>query len=853
MGEGVVEIKRKSKRQYCCLLKIPGIDIFHYSSDDQESVFKNFASATMSLRIPHKYVFSDAHPNLKSQIDYLRYKMQKTEHIFSKAVLKNQIALLEKKQETQRDKLAFLLLFSDNIEELHENADSYIDNMQDTGVEYCEKYQIEEFFMNYMCCNEKKSEKPYLLPDKLKFTQNCVETENNYQTTIVIYDYPAILKNLEIASLISRLENVSFVLDVESKPKAEVMRELKSSLKELESRSVLNLDATERQDTSLEYEKLIDIRDRIANGDEQMFYTTLRIIVSDNSYESLKRHVQNISLTLEEDGISCFVPINEIKDEYFARVEHSNTVKNPFPLHDTLKMQYPFYYQSHVDSTGMYFGSTKTGGLCNIDFFLRNNMRPSYDILLAGIKGSGKSVTLKSLVQDYLVLGNKVMVLDIESEYRQLAKMFDGQVIKLNKNSLLNTLELHKVIDSSREDDENFDPEAENAINFASEVSRIISFFYQYIPNLSELEAEQLKDIIVQTYAEKGIYDYTDVTTLKSTDFPIFSDLLSVIKKRLYTSDGISFNSQLSERTISTLEKLEIYVRNFAEGMYKSMFNGHSNISISDANLIVFDVKSLSEMDTRTYNAQLFNILSLMWAETCKNVSYNNNIKHPFDRRYVISLIDEAHRFINAENVQVTAFIEKLTRRTRKYDAALWLASQSITDYNPSGTSEGAEKVRVIFSLIQYKLILKQSPEGYSALADSLKHFPKSELKATKDFIPGEMLISFGSDRNRLHCYRYINEVSLFYIGNSRDTEKIVHKLFDIYYHEHSYDEYAAMLETCSEHFNKVFTDEVLDYFGYTKADSKYLYSLVYNAVGMLIQELIYNRKNKEKEAVAVK
>ena len=98
MGEGVVEIKRKSKRQYCCLLKIPGIDIFHYSSDDQESVFKNFASATMSLRIPHKYVFSDAHPNLKSQIDYLRYKMQKTEHIFSKAVLKNQIALLEKKQ-----------------------------------------------------------------------------------------------------------------------------------------------------------------------------------------------------------------------------------------------------------------------------------------------------------------------------------------------------------------------------------------------------------------------------------------------------------------------------------------------------------------------------------------------------------------------------------------------------------------------------------------------------------------------------------------------------------------------------------------------------------------------------------
>lgn len=844
MGEGVVEIKRKSKRQYCCLLRISGIDIFHYSLDDQESVFKNYASATMALRIPHKYVFSDAHPNLKSQIEYLRYKMNKTTHAFSKAVLRNQIALLERKQETQRDKLAFLMLFSDNLEELHENANFYIDNMQDTSVEYCEKYQIEEFFMNYMCCNEKKAEKPYLLPDKLKFTQNCVETENNYQTTIIIYDYPAILKNLEIASLISRLQNVSFVLDVESKPKSEVTKEIKASLKELESRGVLKMDATERQDTALEYNKLIEIRDRIANGDEQMFYTTMRIIVSDNSYQELEKHVQDISTTLEEDGISCFVPINEIKDEYFARVTPSNTIKNPFPLHDTYKMQYPFYYQSHVDSTGMYFGSTKTGGLCNIDFFLRNNMRPSYDILLAGIKGSGKSVTLKSLVQDYLVLGNKIMVLDIESEYRQLAKMFDGQVIKLNKNSLLNTLEMHKVIDGSREDDEDFDKEAENAINFASEVSRIISFFYQYIPNLSELEAEELKDIIVQTYSEKNIYDYTDVTTLKPTDFPIFSDVLNVIRRRLYKPDG-SFNN-LTDRKIDTLEKLEVYVKNLAEGMYKSMFNGYSNISVSDANLIVFDVKSLSEMDTRIYNAQLFNILSLMWAETCKNVSYNNNIKHPYDRRYVISLIDEAHRFINAENVQVTAFIEKLTRRTRKYDAALWLASQSITDYNPSGTSAGTEKVRVIFSLVQYKLILKQSPEGYSALADSLKHFPKSELKATKDFIPGEMLVSFGSDRNRLHCYRYINEVSLFYIGNSRDHEKIVHKLFDTYYHDHTYDEYAAMLETKSEHFNKVFTDEILDYYGYDKSDSEYLYSIVFNAVGLLIQEMLYNRRNKE-------
>lgn len=843
IGGGIVEIKKKNKKQYCCMLRIYGIDIFHYSEYDKEQVFSNFAAATSSLRIPHKFVFADAHPQLKSQIEYLEYKLNKTTHKYSAAVLKNQIEYLKNKEKTQRDKIAYLLIFGENPKQLKENAEMFADKMQDTYVELCDKKQISEFFTNYLNGSSNNSDNPF--PEHLNFSQNCVRTDDTYQTTVVIYDYPAILKNLEIASLISRLDNVSFVFDVETQSKSEVLRDLKFSLKELKSRSVLNQEVTDEEDTALEFSKLLEIRNNIANGMEQMMYTTLRIIVTDNNYNELVKHVEDIQQTLEDEGIYSFVPINEMQQEYFGRLALSNTIKNPFPLHDTYKMQFPFYYQSHLDPTGLPFGISRTGGMVNIDFFYRTDFRPSYDLMLFGVKGSGKSLTLKSLVQDYLVLGNKIMVLDVESEYRDLAKMFDGQVIKLNKNTLLNTLQMYKVIDSSRENDESCDKDSENAINFASEISRIISFFYQYIPALTELEAEELKDIIVQTYAEKNIFDYTDIETLSPTDFPVFSDVLRVIRKKLYNSDG-GFNINLTERKIDTLEKLEVYVKNLAEGMYSSMFNGHSTINISEANLIVFDVKALSEMDSRIYNAQLFNILAIMWAETCKNVEYNNRIKHPFDRRYVVNLIDEAHRFINANNIQVTDYIDKLGRRTRKYDAALWFASQSIMDYNPTGTSEGAEKVRVIFSLIQYKLILKQLPEGYEALKSSFKNFPQSELAATKDFIPGEMLISFGSERNRIHCLRKVNNLYLFYMGNSRDREKTVHQLFDLYYHEKNHEEYAALLadKRQEEHFHKVFTKEIISHYGYKADDSDYLYTIVFNAVDQLIQELLMlNRK----------
>ena len=101
------------------------------------------------------------------------------------------------------------------------------------------------------------------------------------------------------------------------------------------------------------------------------------------------------------------------------------------------------------------------------------------------------------------------------------------------------------------------------------------------------------------------------------------------------------------------------------------------------------------------------------------------------------------------------------------------------------------------------------------------------------------MLIGFGSDKNRIHCLRTINEISLFYIGNSRDQEQIVHKLFDAYYHDKSREEYASLLRNQKSRFHEIFTEEILEYYGYTPQDSEHLYKLVYVAVEKLIQELL--------------
>lgn len=837
-GNGIIKLSyRNKKTELACVMQISGIDIFHYSTDDIYAVCNNFAKATNALSLPHKYIFSDKHPDLTPQLDYLEYKKNRTTG-FPKVFIEKQIQTLKNAAEQQRDRLAYLIVYAkENQEEMLAKAcQKYISHMTDTSVKICSKPEILYLFRKHLCCSDTPScSVKSIHPLEYIRHQGYAQIDNNYVTTLIVNDYPATIKNLEIASLIQRLEGITVMLDVDYKNKTLVLKELNNSMKELKGRFAINRTDSEDLDTQTELNKLTAIREAIVNDNEQMMYITMRIILSESTLEKLNDKCTNISKMLEDEGISCFIPYNEMADEYINLIRHDNIANTPFPLHDTYKMQYPFYYQQHLDDRSFIFGKTVTGGLVSIDFFARDSYRQSYDMMFIGVKGSGKSATLKSLARDYVSLGNKIMILDIESEYRTLAEMFGGQVIRLNKNSTLNVLQLRKTIDSSREDD------ASNETNYASELSRIITFFYQYAPSLGEMEAEELKDVIQETFAKKGITQSTDVSTLLPEDFPIFSDLLATIRSKLYNSDR-SYKA-LTPRKIDIYETLEVIVKQLAEGIYSSMFNGYSNVNIENSNVIVFDVKALSEMDERIYNAQLFNILTLMWSETCQNVEYNNNITNPYDRRYVVSLIDEAHRFINAKNTQVTDFIEKLVRRTRKYDASLWFASQSISDYNPTGNSEGAEKIRVIFQLVQYKFIFKQSANTAASLHEFFPQFTVSELNSTAEFEPGELLLSLGSGRNKLHCKRYVDDATMLYIGNSRDSEEIVHRIFEELYHEYSDEEYGELIMQQREHFHKAFTNEVFDMLGYKPTDSDTLYQIVFMAVDRLIKEYIGKRK----------
>lgn len=783
--DGCFKIKYgKSEEKVVGAALVSGVDIFSFEDEDKLQAFDDLAKATLALGMPHKYVFTNTIPNLQPQKDFAAYKYNQNSNDYQRYLLERQYNVMEYLEENSRDRNAYMYAYGKSIEEVNNAVDHFISALRDVNAVRVRGNDLKTALYKMMSFDDKPDES--ILNDNLQnvvfrnnvsYSNTYAKVGDTYFSTLIINKFPSHISPLTFANLFHGVGDANVFMDVDLNPNSEITDDLRASMTELNSRGSITMEDSQIRDSQAEYNDVCDLYDDITRGNERVLSVSLRVVVYDKDFLNLEKKIDEVKLTIENMDLSSYCPEFSMKEEYAGFLLPHNDIKTCFPLQNTYKAQYPFYYQSLIDPNGLYFGKTYTNGLTMLDFFRKTENRLSFDMILSGIKGSGKTITLKSLVQDYITLCNKIMVLDIENEFRPLCNKLGGKVINLTKNSIINPLQLYTSIIVNIEDEETNDDEydlkaGQNAVNFASELSRIVTFMYQYVPELTNFEADEFKDILVDVYASKGITEDTDISTLKNTDFPIFSDILKAIREKLYQPNGQP-KTNLSRNKYDVLEKLELHVKGLAEGAYSSMFNGYTQISVSDENLIVFNVKALSEMEERVYNAQLFQILSLMWTETCKNVSFNEMINNPYDRRYVISVIDEAHRFINANSMESTKFIQKQVRRSRKYDAALWFASQNINDFSPEGSSEGAKAVKTIFELVQYKLILKQDSSSVKTLQEAFPQFTYSELKSASGFVPGEMLLSLGGDHEKIHCYKEVADEDLLYMGNSRDRERL--------------------------------------------------------------------------------
>lgn len=587
------------------------------------------------------------------------------------------------------------------------------------------------------------------------FKEDYIRKGDGYEACIRVMDFKTIVEDFWLDNIFD-FENTIATLDVQTENQTKILETINKSISEQYTRIEDAASNIDRITATAEVQKLNELVADITQSEEVIKNVTLRYYVSATSIDELNNRVANVISKLQNVGYKAALCLNEQKYEWqslFKSATEQGYLKNkrygnPMPSL-FLGGGYPFHFTELNDPTGFYLGDTETGGNVIFDIFTKTDIRKSYNALAIGMMGSGKSTLLKILLENNAIINNTIRVLDISGEFKTLIEEFGGRVLALDgTDGIINPLQIFATIIN---DETNEVFEEQSYMLHLSKVSMI----YSFVANPEQIELREFERVLSEFYNVYGI-ERDKASKYKANEYPILEEFLSYLKTQLY--EDVQSGIVKTNISISRQKRLENIVLNI-EGLvrdYGSLFNGHSSIQSFDTEQIVsFEVKNLANFDKRIFNAQIFNILTMLWNNALKQGSVQKNLfdngkVNVADAQKFFLLIDEAHKFVNTNNILAVEYLINFEREARKYFAGLIFATQSIRDVVPENSSgEAIEKIKTLFELSQYKFIMQQDNNSKGMLMDIFSgQITESEINKVPYFGKGECILAINGDKN---------------------------------------------------------------------------------------------------------
>lgn len=418
----------------------------------------------------------------------------------------------------------------------------------------------------------------------------------------------------------------------------------------------------------------------------------------------------------QQQGFQCVMPsgYNVFRDQ-FERVLPASSVAN----------LYPFNYSGKTDGNGFYVGRDKFGSNVLVDFNKRADDKTNANILILGNSGQGKSYLLKLILCNLRESGMNVCALDPEMEYEDLTNNLGGYFIDLMSGEyIINVLE-PKTWDENGSPN---DPDAPQTFRINSKLSQHISFlkdFFRTYKDFSDREIDTIEIMLQKLYSKFGITDTSNFDRLKATDYPILSDLYALIEEEYKSYD----DSHRQLYTIELLQNILLGLHSICKGAESKFFDGHTNIT--DSSFITFGVKGLLQASKSLKNALLFNILSFMSNEL---LTHGNTV----------ASIDEFYLFLT--NLTAVEYVRNFSKRVRKKDSAVIIASQNLEDFNIEGIRE---YTKPLFSIPTHQFLFNAGNIDAKFYIDTLQ-LEQSEYNLIRYPQRGVCLYKCGNERYNL-------------------------------------------------------------------------------------------------------
>ncbi len=468
----------------------------------------------------------------------------------------------------------------------------------------------------------------------LKEESSYLQINDRYVRTLFVSGYPYVASTGWLNNLINFNHDIDISYHIEQVDPLIALPKLNRKITELEStkRTMLKEGRVIGSEITDPLESAMELKDKIQRGMEKLFQVSIYMTISADSLAELNKNTKLLE-TVMQTRLFYIKPATfqqiEALQSILPRSENKLAQKRNLDS-SSAALTFPFVSSELVQESGILYGINKSNNsLVIIDRFSLNNANS----IIFAQSGSGKSYTAKVEILRHLMQGTKVIIIDPEREYKQLAKSVDGTYIKLSSSSKekINPFQFseHSVTQEN------------NLSEHIQDLTELISLM---VGSLTSEERASVDRALLLTYKEVKLTPRKNAKRSKAVEYPLLKDFYKNLK---------------SMKHKDLCDRLERFVK----GSLSTVFDSQTNIKL-DNRLIVFDIKDLNE-----------SIRSIMMMVVANFV--NNEVKQNPQKRMLV--IDEGWMLL--QEPESARFISGLVRRARKYYLGVTIITQQANDF----------------------------------------------------------------------------------------------------------------------------------------------------------------------------
>ncbi len=515
-----------------------------------------------------------------------------------------------------------------------------IKNIQKLGFEYRENMILFKDKINNNPIKEKDLLSYLIRPEYINTHRSHIQMGAQFYQCIHATGFPAEVRKNWLGKLIQEKGNVDFTLHLQPSSIRGLELYLNSQLKQVEN-DLYKYRMKGLHNPSLENRKkeLLQQLNSLIRGDYKLYRMSLYLAGKAGNLKDAETISKRILSSLHADGIEGDGCVN-----YQEQIMKSLIPVGDDYLKQKILVPGPAAAASFPFSSSFYEVDEEDGVLLG---FNDNGIPigksiwklPKYIGAVLGATGSGKSYAAKALLlNDQMVHGTKMFILDPEGEYLEMARNLDNsQIISLNRKS--------KTIPNI------MDLMGSELIDKLSSLSRV---FDVLLEGVSDIQKPLLEEALIETYRKKGITENPKTWKKKA---PILSDVIDVL---------IGFKKKCTDGKIrENYEVLISKLSRYTKGIYKFLnHNGKMNLK---GDVIVFEFSEMTE--------EIRPIMMLILLEFIKT-KFNQG------KEKKMLVLDEAWRMLKSK--QEADYVESFARTFRKRNGGMLLITQSVAELKDS-------------------------------------------------------------------------------------------------------------------------------------------------------------------------